>query len=176
MSSYTSKQVTNMFKQVVATTLVALAIGSSSAVVAADTSTSIKISADIPSVQFHAVAANNTTFGNDEKMGYNTASKLLAPITQAFNLKSTSGSIKAHIVGGPVALFNGTAAHNIPLTTTIGGVTLTGTPQVVAAQNATTSAGTQSLLTIAAGTIPAAAVGVFNADFTILFEEEITGS
>ena len=147
-----------------------LAIGSSTAL--ADESRSvINLKAVIPASTFHALPLNNPTFGQDETLSYNLATGKLDPLTQMYSLKSATQAIKAHISGGPAILFNGNSAQDIPLTTTLGGVTLSDIPLEVAPAGDTTAAGIQSLLEIKTGTIPTDATGTFSSNFTIIFEE-----
>lgn len=147
-----------------------LAIGSSSAL-AAESRSDINIKAVIPASTFHALPFNNPEFGQDETLKYNLATGKLDPLTQIYTLKSTTQAIKAYIVGGPAILFNGNPAQDIPLITTLGGVTLSDIPLEVAPAGATTAAGIQSLLEIKTGAVPADATGTFNSKLTIVFEE-----
>ena len=158
-----------MFKQVVATSLVALAIGSSS-VFAAESRSDIKISAVIPSSTFYAQPVNKPDFGTAEVMSYNLITQKLSSLSEQFELKASTGSIKAFIEGNNY-LFNGTPAQNIPLTVKLGSTTLTGTSTEVAATGTATAAGVSQLLEISAGTIPTGATGSYSADFTIVFEQ-----
>ncbi len=167
MSSYISKQVTHMFKQVVATSLVALAIGSSS-VFAAESRSDIRITAVIPSTTFYAQPVNKPEFGTAEVMSYNIITKKLSSLVQPFELKASTGSVKAFIEGNSY-LFNGASAQNIPLIVKLGSTTLTGTSSEVAATGTATT-GVSQLLDISAGVIPAGATGSYSADFTIVFE------
>lgn len=149
---------------------ITFAIGSSTAM-AASTRADISISAVIPANTFHALPLNNPTFGQAETMNYNLATGTLAPLTQTYSIKSSTKSVKAYIVGGAAKLFNGVAAHDIPLTTTLGTVALSDVSQEVAPAGAATTAGTQLLLEIKPGAIPASASGTYSSNFTIVFEE-----
>lgn len=147
-----------------------LAIGSSTAL--ADESRSvINLKAVIPASTFHALPFNNPTFGQDETLAYNLATGKLDPLTQMYSLKSSTQAVKAYIAEGQAILFNGNPVQNIPLTTTLGGIELSGVSQVIAPSGGTTAAGVQALLEIKTGTVPADATGTFNSNFTIIFEE-----
>lgn len=149
-----------------------LAIGSSSAL-AAESRSDINIKAVIPASTFHALPFNNPTFGQNEELNYNLATGKLEPLTQIYALKSSSGSIKAYIQDGEAKLYNGNPDQNIPLTTTLGGIELSGVSQVIASSGDPTAAGVQVLLEIKAGIVPTDANGTFGSNFTIIFEEGV---
>ncbi|AHL35739.1 adhesin major subunit pilin [Pseudomonas brassicacearum] len=156
-----------MLKQFVSgTALVAAALGSSAAFALDDARSSIHITANIPTLQFH-VQPRDPNFGKDEVMSYNTVSGTLTSLRQTFDVKNTNGSVHAYIEGGPAALYNGRDA--IDLTTTFNGVTLTALPQEVV-DDATSTPGTQADMTI----IPARPLdtqnGLYTADMTVIFD------
>ena len=165
----TSKQVINMFKQTIATSLIALAIGSSSAWAANDASSVINIKASIPTQEFHAMPVN-PEFGKDETMSYDPVKGTLSTLRQTFNVKNTTGSIHAYVDGGPPNLFNGNTLQNIPLVTTFNGVTLTANALLVVADGTATTAGTQADLVISAGAAPSGASGDYTASVTVIFD------
>ncbi|WP_321837645.1 CS1 type fimbrial major subunit [Pseudomonas kulmbachensis] len=158
-----------MFKQVVATSLVALAIGSSSAWAANDATTAINITASIPTQTFYVLPVNSD-FGRAEVMNYNLQTGLLSTLRQSYSIKNTSGSIKAYIDGGPVALSNGTTASNIALVTTFNGKTLTAVSQEVLASGATAIAGISADLVITPATPGDGVSGNFTAAYTVVFD------
>ncbi|WP_434574463.1 CS1 type fimbrial major subunit [Pseudomonas sp. Z3-6] len=156
-----------MLKQLVSgTALVAATLGSSLAFAADDARSSIHITANIPTQQFH-VLPRNPDFGKDETMNYNTVSGTLTSLRQTFDVKNTDGSVNAYIEGGPASLFNGSDA--IALTTTFNGVTLTALSQEVV-DDATSTPGTQAEMVI----IPAKPLdtqnGLYTADMTVIFD------
>ena len=158
-----------MFKQTIATSLIALAIGSSSAWAANDATSVINIKASIPTQEFHAMPVN-PEFGKDETMSYDPVKGTLSTLRQAFNVKNTTGSIHAYIDGGPTSLFNGNTLQNIPLITSFNGVTLTGTAAEVVADGTATTAGTQVDLVISADAAPSGASGDYTASITVIFD------
>lgn len=158
-----------MFKKAVATSLVTLAIGSSSAWAANDATTAINITASIPTEVFHVLPVN-PDFGRAEVMNYNLQTGLLSTLRQSYNIKNTAGSIKAYIDGGPVALSNGTAANNIALTTTFNGTTLTAAPQQVLASGTIATAGTSADLVITPAAPGNGVSGDFSAAYTVVFD------
>lgn len=156
-----------MLKQLVSgTALVAATLGSSLAFAADDARSSIHITANIPTQQFH-VQPRNPDFGKDEVMSYNTVSGTLTSLRQTYDVKNTEGSVNAYIEGGPASLYNGSDA--IALTTAFNGVTLTATPQEVV-DDATSTPGTQADMTIVAATPQATQNGLYTADMTVIFD------
>lgn len=156
-----------MLKQFVSgTAVVAAALGSSAAFALDDARSSIHITANIPTQQFH-VMPRDPNFGKDEIMSYNTVSGTLTSLRQTFDVKNTDGSVHAYIEGGPAALYNGRDA--IALTTSFNGVTLTALSQEVV-DDATSTPGTQADMTI----IPAKPLdtqnGLYTADMTVIFD------
>ncbi len=120
-----------MFKKfAIAAPLAFLALNASTAFAAGEANHTVNIKANIPTTVFHA-QPRDPNFGRDETLTYNIVSGELAPLSAIYDLKNTSGSVHAYIEGGPAVLFNGNVAQNIPLTTTLHGVELTGTPKEV---------------------------------------------
>lgn len=156
-----------MLKQFVSgTALVAAALGSSAAFAVDDARSSIHITANIPTQQFH-VQPRDPNFGKDEVMSYNTVSGTLTSLRQTFDVKNTDGSVHAYIEGGPAALYNGSDAIN--LTTTFNGITLTALPQEVV-DDATSTPGTQADMTIIAAKPLDTQNGLYTADMTVIFD------
>ncbi|AVJ21286.1 MULTISPECIES: CS1 type fimbrial major subunit [Pseudomonas] len=121
-----------MFKKfAIAVPLAVMALSSSvTAFAAGEASHTVNMKATIPTTVFHA-QPRDPNWGRDETMTYNLVSGELAPLSAIYDIKNTNGSVHAYIEGGPAVLFNGDPSQNIPLTTTLNGVTLTGTPQEV---------------------------------------------
>jgi hypothetical protein len=144
------KQVPTMLKKfAIVAPLAVLALSSSAVFAAGEASHTVNLKANIPTTVFHA-QPRDPNFGRDETMNYNLVSGELAPLTAIYDLKNTNGSVHAYIEGGPAVLFNGTPAQNIPLTTTLHGVTLTGTPtEVVNEADSTPGVGAELRITAA---------------------------
>ena len=158
-----------MLKQLsVAAALVAVALNSTLIVAADDARTAINIKADIPTKQFHA-QPRDPNFGKDETMNYNLVSGELAPLSAIYDMRNTNGSIHAYIEGGPAVLFNGDTTQNIPLTTTLNGVTLTGTPQEVV-NDADSTPGIGAELRIAAAKPGASQRGAYTSVMPLVFD------
>jgi len=156
-----------MLKQLVtAASLTAAALSSSLAFAVDDARSSIHITANIPTQQFH-VLPRDPNFGKDEVMSYNTVSGTLTSLRQTFDVKNTNGSVHAYIEGGPGALYNGRDA--IALTTKFNGVTLTALPQEVV-DDATSTPGTQADMTIVADRPLDTQNGLYTADMTVIFD------
>jgi len=156
-----------MLKQFVSgTALVAVALGSSLAFALDDARSSIHITANIPTTQFH-VQPRDPNFGKDEVMNYNTVSGTLTSLRQTFDVKNTDGSVHAYIEGGPAALYNG--SDSIALTTKFNGVTLTALAQEVV-DDATSTPGTQADMTIVPDRPLDSQNGLFTADMTVIFD------
>jgi len=156
-----------MLKQFVsATALAATALTSSLAFAVDDARSAIHITATIPTEQFH-VLPQTPSFGQDEKMNYNIVNGELSSLSQVYYVKNTLGSVAAYIDGGPASLYNGSSA--IPLTTTFNGVTLTGSSQQVV-DDATSTPGTQAVMTIAAAKPGTNQTGQYTADLTVIFD------
>jgi hypothetical protein len=148
--------------------LVLLAIGSSSVFAAGEATSVINIKATIPTKQFHAQPVD-PDFGKDETMSYNTVTGQLSQIRATYAVKNTDGSIKAYIEGGPAVLFNGDAAQNIALTTTLNGVTLTGSPQEVV-NEADSTPGVGAEMRIVAAKPSATQRGSYTAVMPVVFD------
>jgi len=156
-----------MLKQfVTGASLAAAALTSSLAFAADDARSSIHISANIPTQQFH-VQPRNPDFGKDEIMSYNTVSGTLSSLRATYDVKNTEGSVHAYIEGGPAALYNG--SNSIALTTAFNGVTLTELPQEVV-DDATSTPGTQADMTIVAAKPLDTQNGLYTADMTVIFD------
>ncbi|WP_434561467.1 adhesin [Pseudomonas sp. Z5-35] len=151
---------------VTAASLTAVTLSSSLAFAADDARSSIHITANIPTQQFH-VQPRNPDFGKDEVMSYNTVTGTLTSLRQTFDVKNTDGSVNAYIEGGPASLFNGRDA--IALTTAFNGVTLTATPQEVV-DDATSTPGTQADMTITPARPLDTQNGLYTADMTVIFD------
>ena len=156
-----------MLKQLVtAASLTAAALASSTAFAVDDARSSIHITANIPSQQFH-VQPRDPNFGKDEVMSYNTVSGTLTALRQTFDVKNTDGSVHAYIEGGPAALYNGRDAIN--LTTKFNGITLTALAQEVV-DDATSTPGTQADMSIVADRPLDTQNGLYTADMTVIFD------
>jgi hypothetical protein len=146
----------NMLKQLVTgASLAAAALTSSLAFAADDARSSIHITANIPTQQFH-VQPRNPDFGKDETMSYNTVNGMLTSLRQTYDVKNTEGSVHAYIEGGPAALYNG--SNSIALTTAFNGVTLSALPQEVVD------------MTIVAARPLDTQNGLYTADMTVIFD------
>ncbi|MDO7899587.1 CS1 type fimbrial major subunit [Pseudomonas citrulli] len=155
-----------LMKILTAASLTAAALSSPLAMAADDARSSIHITANIPTQQFH-VQPRDPNFGKDEIMSYNTVSGTLTSLRQTFDVKNTEGSVNAYIEGGPASLYNGSDA--IALTTAFNGVTLTATPQEVV-DDATSTPGTQADMTIVPAKPLATQNGLYTADLTVIFD------
>lgn len=155
-----------MLKKIVTAASLTAAAMSASVMAADDARSSIHISANIPTQQFH-VQPRNPDFGKDEVMSYNTVSGTLTSLRQTFDVKNTEGSVNAYIEGGPASLYNG--SDSIALTTAFNGVTLSATPQEVV-DDATSTPGTQADMTISAARPLDTQNGLYTADLTVIFD------
>ena len=155
-----------LMKIVTAASLTAAALSSSLAFAADDARSSIHITANIPTDQFH-VQPVNADWGKKETMTYNTVSGTLTSLRQTYNVKNTNGSVNAYIEGGPAALYNGSDA--IALTTTFNGVTLTAQSQEVV-DDATSTPGTQAEMVILPAKPLPTQNGKYTADMTVIFD------
>ncbi|AOE62006.1 CS1 type fimbrial major subunit [Pseudomonas corrugata] len=154
-------------KKVAAMALGAVALSASPAQAADDARSSIHITANIPTQQFH-VQPRDPEFGKDEVMYWDPVKSQLTPVRQTFDVKNTDGSVHAYLPAGQPALTNGSSA--IPLLVRFNNVTLTSTPQEVV-DDPTSTPGTQAEMVIYASTIPLPdQTGLFNADFTVIFD------
>lgn len=157
-----------MFKKTAAFIACSLAVSASSAWAANDALTAINITATVPAKDFYALPVD-PEFGKNETMNYNLANSSLGSLRAMYNVKNAAGSIKAYIDGGPAKLLNGNTSHDITLTTSFNGVVLTGIAQEVVT-TVQAAAGTQAELVITPAKPDAAAVGTFNASFTVIFD------
>ncbi|NUT87893.1 adhesin [Pseudomonas corrugata] len=155
-----------LMKIVTAASLTAAALSSSLAFALDDARSSIHITANIPTQQFH-VQPRDGNWGKDETMSYNTVSGTLTSLRQTYDVKNTDGSVNAYIEGGPASLYNGSDA--IALTTTFNGVTLTALSQEVV-DDATSTPGTQAEMTIVPAKPLATQNGLYTADMTVIFD------
>lgn len=158
-----------MFKKLaVAAPLVAVAMSATTAFAADDARSSISITADIPTKQFHA-QPRDPNFGKDETMNYNPVSGELSSLRATFDVKNTDGSVHAYIEGGPTAaaLYNG--SDSIALTNIFNGVTLTATPQEVVDDPQSTP-GTQADLVISPAKPLDTQNGLYTANYTVIFD------
>ncbi|ALI08566.1 MULTISPECIES: CS1 type fimbrial major subunit [Pseudomonas] len=155
-----------LMKIVTAASLTAAALSSSLAFALDDARSSIHITANIPTQQFH-VQPRDPNWGKNETMNYNTVSGTLTSLRQTYDVKNTEGSVNAYIENGPASLFNGSDA--IALTTAFNGVTLTAIPQEVV-DDATSTPGTQAEMTISPAKPLATQNGVYTADMTVIFD------
>ncbi|MFO2466416.1 fimbrial protein [Pseudomonas sp. 15FMM2] len=158
-----------MFKKfAIAAPLAVMALSSSMAFAAGEASHTVNIKASIPTTVFHA-QPRDPNWGRDETMTYNLVSGELAPLSAIYDLRNTNGSINAYIEGGPAVLFNGDVAQNIPLTTTLNGVTLTGTPlEVVNEADSTPGVGAE--LRIVAAKPTATQRGAYTTVMPLMFD------
>lgn len=156
-----------MFKKfALSAAVAAVALNASSAFAADDARSSIHITADIPTKQFHA-QPRDPNWGKDERMAYNPVSGELSSLRATYDVKNTEGSVHAYIEGGPASLFNGSNA--IALRTSFNGVELSATPQEVVDDPQSTP-GTQADMVI----VPAKPLdtqnGLYTGDFTVVFD------
>ncbi|WP_339435855.1 MULTISPECIES: CS1 type fimbrial major subunit [unclassified Pseudomonas] len=158
-----------MFKKfAVAAPLVAVAMSATTAFAVDDARSSINITANIPTKQFHA-QPRDPNFGKDETMNYNPVSGELSSLRATFDVKNTDGSVHAYIEGGPTAaaLYNG--SDNIALTNTFNGVTLTATPQEVVDDPQSTP-GTQADLVVTPAKPLDTQNGLYTSNYTVIFD------
>ncbi|MFL7964038.1 CS1 type fimbrial major subunit [Pseudomonas kielensis] len=155
-----------LMKIVTAASLTAAALSSSLAFALDDARSSIHITANIPTQQFH-VQPRDPNWGKNETMNYNTVSGTLTSLRQTYDVKNTEGSVNAYIEGGEASLFNGSDA--IALTTAFNGVTLTAMSQEVV-DDATSTPGTQAEMTITPARPLPTQNGIYTADMTVIFD------
>lgn len=154
-------------KNVTAIALGAVALSASLAYAADDARSSIHISANIPTQQFH-VQPRNPDFGKDEYMYYDPIKNDLSVLRETFDVKNTDGSVHAYLPAGMASLTNG--RDEIPLLVRFNNVTLLATPLEVV-DDATSTPGTQAEMVIRAATLPLPTqTGLYNADFTVIFD------
>ena len=158
-----------MFKKfAIAAPLALLALNSSMAFAAGEANHTVNIKATIPTTVFHA-QPRDPNFGLDETMSYNLVSGELSPLSAIYDLKNTNGSIHAYIEGGPAVLFNGNAAQNIALTTTLHGVVLDGTAKEVVSE-ADSTPGVGAELRIVAAKPSATQRGAYTSAVALVFD------
>ncbi|WP_017526300.1 CS1 type fimbrial major subunit [Pseudomonas fluorescens] len=158
-----------MFKKLAITVpLAVIALSSQVAVAAGEASHTVNLKANIPTTVFHA-QPRDPNWGRDETMNYNVVSGELAPLTAIYDIRNTNGSVHAYIEGGPAMLFNGNTTQNIPLTTTLNGVTLTGTPQEVV-NEADSTPGVGAEMRIVAAKPTATQRGAYTAVMPVVFD------
>ncbi|SDA95294.1 CS1 type fimbrial major subunit [Pseudomonas sp. NFACC15-1] len=154
-------------KNVTAIALGAVAMSASLAYAADDARSSIHISANIPTQQFH-VQPRNPDFGKDEYMYYDPVKNDLSVLRETFDVKNTDGSVHAYLPAGQASLSNG--RDEIALLVRFNNVTLLSTPLEVV-DDATSTPGTQAEMVIRAATTPLPTqTGLYNADFTVIFD------
>ncbi|WP_460131258.1 CS1 type fimbrial major subunit [Pseudomonas sp. S1_E04] len=158
-----------MFKKfAIAAPLAVIALSSQVAFAAGEASHTVNLKANIPTTVFH-VQPRDPNWGRDETMSYNLVSGELAPLSAIYDMRNTNGSIHAYIEGGPAVLFNGDASQNIALTTTLNGVTLSGTPQEVV-NDADSTPGIGAELRIAAAKPSATQRGSYTTVMPLVFD------
>jgi hypothetical protein len=156
-----------MFKKfAIAVPMTLLTLSSSLAFAEYDASTTINITATIPTQVFHAQPVN-PDFGKDEKMAYNLVAGTLNPLRATYDIRHTNGSVNAYVEGGPQPLFNG--SNNIALTYSFNGVTLTGASQEVVGDSES-NGGMRADLVIAAAKPTAAQTGLYTANPVVVFD------
>jgi len=156
-----------MFKKTaIAVSLVFATLGCASVFAAGEASSTINISATIPTKQFHA-QPRDPNFGRAETMAYNTVSGQLSSLRAVYDVKNTDGHIEAYIEGGPAALSNGTSS--IALTTSFNGVELNGSPKEVV-DDASSTPGTQADMLITAAKPADTDSGLYNTSFVVVFD------
>ncbi|MGX1176649.1 CS1 type fimbrial major subunit [Pseudomonas sp. R151218B TE3479] len=142
-------------------------LGPSSVWAADDARSSIHITANIPTQQFH-VQPRNPDFGKDEYMYYDPVKNHLSVLRETFDVKNTDGSVHAYLPAGQASLTNG--RDYIPLLVRFNNVTLLATPLEVV-DDATSTPGTQAEMVIQASSLPLPdQTGLYNADFTVIFD------
>lgn len=158
-----------MFKTfLVAAPLVVVALASTGAFAAGEASHTVNLKANIPTTVFHA-QPRDPNWGRDETMSYNLVSGELASLSAIYDIRNTNGSVHAYIEGGPAVLFNGDTSQNIPLTTSLNGVTLTGTPQEVV-NEADSTPGVGAEMRIVAAKPTATQRGTYTAVMPVVFD------
>ncbi|WP_347929037.1 CS1 type fimbrial major subunit [Pseudomonas helvetica] len=156
-----------MFKKfAVAVPMTLLALSSSMAFAADEARSSINISANIPTWQFHAQPVN-PDFGKDEKMSWNVVTESLAPLRATYDIRHSLGSVNAYVEGGPQPLHNG--KDFLALTYVFNGVTLTGTSKEVVGDTES-NAGMRADLVISAALPGSTQTGVYTANPVVVFD------
>lgn len=147
--------------------LAAAALSSSLAFAADDARSSIHISANIPTQQFH-VQPRNPDFGKHEVMHYDPVTNWLSSVRQTYDVKNTDGSVHAYVQEGRAYLDNG--IDRIPLDIMFNNIRLDGVPQEVV-DDATSTPGTQAEMLISAASMSVERIpGFYTGDFTVIFD------
>ncbi|MGL6247096.1 adhesin [Pseudomonas sp.] len=158
-----------MFKKfAIAVPMTLLALSASMAFAAEESRTSINITADIPSRDFHAMPVNHD-FGKDERMYLDHIARTLTEVRGTFDIKHANGSVGAYVVGGPTPLFNGDPASSIPLIYTFNGKVLTATSQEVVGDEES-NYGMRADLVISSGRLSDNHVGLYTANPVVMFD------
>lgn len=156
-----------MFKKLAITVpMTLLALSSSMAFAADEIRSSINISANIPTWEFHAQPLN-PDFGKDEKMSWNVLTESLSPLRATYDIRHSLGSVNAYVEGGPQHLNNG--SNFIPLTYTFNGVTLTGVSKEVVGDTES-NAGMRADLVITAALPGGLQTGLYTANPVVIFD------
>ncbi|MDO7899581.1 CS1 type fimbrial major subunit [Pseudomonas citrulli] len=144
-----------------------VALSSPQVLAADDARTSIHISANIPTQQFH-VQPRDPEFGRDEYMYYDPVKNNLSTLRQTYDVKNTEGSIHAYLPEDQPDLSNG--AQAFPLRVRFNNVRLSAVP-VEVVDDASSTPGTQAELVISADAVPTNLQGgLYTANFTIIFD------
>ncbi|MGF0240826.1 CS1 type fimbrial major subunit [Rhodococcus sp. IEGM1300] len=157
-----------MFKKFVIGVPMALLALNTSAALAESASTSINITADIPTTAFHAQPVDKE-FGKSEKMQYSIANGTLSEVRGTFDIRNTTGAVAAYVEGGPAPLFNGNVTQNITLTYAFNGTTLTGVSQEVVG-DAESNGGMRADLVITATKPGLEQTGLYSATPVVVFD------
>ena len=164
-----------MFKSKLALVVGVLAIGASTASMAATFtgSTAIQLTATIPPVEFK-IGPDDTTFGGSAPvaMSYDVANGSLSDIVRRYQFKTSASAIKAYIDGGPADLSNGNPLLKVPLSTKFNNIELTATPAEVVPESTAVAGGSANLV-ISAGSFPTGATGDYTASYTVMFENTV---
>ncbi|WP_455927532.1 CS1 type fimbrial major subunit [Pseudomonas capeferrum] len=156
-----------MFKtSVIAASLAVSLLGAGSVFAAGEATSTINISANIPTKQFHA-QPRDPNFGVAETMDYNTITGNLNTLRAVYDVKNTDGHVAAYIEGGPASLSNGSSA--IALATTFNGVTLDGTSKQVV-DDASSTPGTQADMVITPAKPADTQNGLFTTSMVVVFD------
>ena len=156
-----------MFKKILSGTVLGVVTLSSSWVSAADDArSSIHITANIPTKQFH-VQPRDPEFGKNEFMYYNPVNKKLSPVREMFDVKNTEGSVYAYLEGQSW-LDNG--KNQIVTVVQFNNVLLEHSPKEVV-DDATSTPGTTVEMHISAPfPINPRQTGLYTANFTVIFD------
>jgi len=162
-----------MFNKIVSVIALGAAALSPSLVFGADDArSSIHIEATIPNKQFH-VQPRDPEFGKNEYMYYDPMTYRFTSLRHIYDVKNTDGSVHAYIENafstGAIYLSNG--VDHVALRAVFNGVPLDNRPQEVV-DDATSTPGTQAEMLIVVANSPTRPLspGVYNADFTVIFD------